>query len=239
MKPKEMKRFLILTAVFIMALSISASAKPDYYKLYGKLLQKTAYTYKIKTFFGTTSEERLLLNFESYDVSKGKYLAPNDQYRFAIFDLDGNGVKELLVRYNNPGGGSASHVFVFTIRKNKVKFVACQPCFHSPRGNISISQNKNIRVNTKKHAIINSHTESGTTYSQIYIYKNGKIRMLNALYGSDNVEVWTPDNHRIEYETDTQRKKAYNTLYNNYVKKGCKNLKLYKNTAKNRKKYLK
>jgi hypothetical protein len=153
------------------------------------------------------------------------YLGTTDlsKLEFAVFDINGDGVKELYLT-----GDDGYHANIYTYYKGKVKQI--DSAFS---GKYIYYRNANLVYSDTYHSSFDK------SYSKL---KNGKMVTLASAEGEITFD--ENDNQVITYSKYTVKgKTTTKAKYNAYVKKLKSGktkgkLKLYKNTQKNRNKYL-
>lgn len=161
---------------------------------------------------------------------------------FTTIDIDGNGIKELIVKEkfgNSPLWTCSPGTYIFTVKNNKVIYA----------GNTYLKQDTTatVQISKKYKAIFSCYPVASYTPAYFYTLKNGKLSCKMFFYaqygypdgklGNIPHEAWCKKvGYYINKKAVTQKK--YHTEYNKY-KKTLKKYKLYKNTASNRKKILK
>lgn len=155
------------------------------------------------------------------------YIVENDYKQFALADINGDGVKELFLKF-----GYEDELYVY--KSGKVVRI---DDFNYAWG-VTYYPNKNY-IFTQRVGIF----DDTTVYYRLT--KKGKIKALAGKYGSVSIEDGDIVNGRkVKYTYRVNGKKVTKKKYNAYVKKLKKNskklkLKYRENTYKNRKKYLK
>lgn len=161
---------------------------------------------------------------------------------FTTIDIDGNGIKELIVKEklgNSSFGPCSPGTYIFTVKNNKVVYA----------GNTCLKQDTTatVQISTKYKAIFSCYPVASYTPAYFYTLKNGKLSskmFFYAQYGYQNGKLGNiphePWCKKVGYYINKKAvtKKNYNTEYNKY-KKTLKKYKLYKNTPSNRKKMIK
>ncbi len=111
-----------LTSVCIQALfcvPAYAKAKTDY-TLYADFMAQDEFVYKMKKKDDSGNSRCGLTFFDTYGTARYE----RKMLHFCLLDLNGDGVKELIVaRMGSNWTPKAMTLYVFTIRNNKVKFV--------------------------------------------------------------------------------------------------------------------
>lgn len=164
------------------------------------------------------------------DVNKTK------NYRFAVYDVNGDGVKELFL--NNTAAASADgYVSVLTCKNGKIK---------------KLAPDMDYIVYKKSGIVQASYGHMGVERDTYYQLKNGKwvkkasgIQTDNNQLGEDSSKVLYKGKDYSYTECKVAGRDVSYKKYSSYLKKLLKHdtktvkLKYYKNTAANRSKYLK
>lgn len=149
---------------------------------------------------------------------------------FALIDIDSNGVYELLTKIGD------SNITLYTYRSDM---------------SLILSTNKDFKVYKNTGAFSVSLLNKTTVSDSYYSMNNGKIELLAKKEGSTKVNLVTnvkkPENRRtsyLPYLYVVEDEKVSFSEYSSYIKDietsyGVAKLAWHKNTAKNRRRYLK
>ncbi len=123
MKSVSQRMLNIALAFFVLpaALTATAEAAPKVsYKLYADFLKQDKFTYKLQKPLDTGDMTYALTFYDTY----GSKRYERKSISFCLIDLNGDGVKELVVARMKPNWTpKAMQLNIFTIRKGKVKLV--------------------------------------------------------------------------------------------------------------------
>jgi len=260
---KKKNIFLIFSIIMISLLAaVPVSAKPKYSKVYGNLLKKEKYEFNsgIK-YNGKTQKRSVYLNDIKYSYSlkyrkSVKTIVPwsDKSVKFQLLDLDGNGVKELIVRKEN-----TNHQFFyyfFTIKSGKLKYVPLvtdEDRFLYSEGVLKWNKSKKLlafRTTSSTSISGESHSDE---YTYFYKYNKGKLSMIKhtskstSSDGKVNYGIYDGNHNSIisgyktsswTEETFEAAKEQYDT-FNNYYKNAKKKVAGSANNPTNRTKKLK
>ena len=144
-------------------------------------------------------------------------------WEFAIFDIDHNGIKELIVT-----GDDMYHANIYAYLGGKVTLID-----RAFAGSYVYYKNKNL--------VFNSSAHSGFYPESYSVYKDGRMKVLANAEGEDD---FSGDTYKIKYTYYINGKKTTAKKYKAYVKQlksGATEGKLtfHKNTTVKRNKYIK
>lgn len=222
---KEMKKgsIIIICLVFAMSFSMNvcAASNPGSSKV--NSLYKT---------FLSGSEAKISNSYTNTICLKNAY--------FTSIDIDGNGVKELIVKEKSSSYGVCNPVaYVFTIKNKKVVYA----------GSTSIKQDysNSVQISRKYKSIYSCYPVASYTPTYFYTLKKGKLYNKKffyvqygygkSTYGDIPHESWCKSSGYF-----INKKKVPESKYNSEYQKYMKSLKKYllvANTERNRNRKLK
>lgn len=207
-KNGKWKRMLLLLIGVLFLLGTNASA--------ASTAQKKASLKAYKSFLARKS------TYARLTTRWGNSLTKINMNKFTLIDLDGNGIKELIVN-----DGKWDEIHVFTYKNKKVTYVGSDYHSYFP-----------VRYNKKYKGIAVYHTGAGGGGMGILSLRKGKLAERESITYASSVK-----NGKLKMSYRHNGKKISEKTYNSYVKKyESKNIKKYTmrtNTAKNRTKYVK
>ena len=174
-------------------------------------------------------------------MANQKRSIPLQKVYFTVVDIDGNGVKELIVKVGcrSKYGPCAPNAYIFTIKNNKIVY----------SGMTCLKQDNSatVQISKKYKSIFSCYPVASYLSAHFYTLKNGKLSDKKYFYRQNGYpngkidglphESWCK---KMGYYINKKKvsQKKYTTEYEKY-RKSLKKYKLYKNIALNREKYLK
>lgn len=254
MNKAEHRRMLLIMLLFVLPamLSVTVQAKTKVnYKLYSDFLKQNEFIYKLKKPSDNGDKTYGLTFYDTY----GSRRYERKSISFCLIDLNGDGVKELVVgRMASNWSPKAMILYVFTIRGGKVKFVR-----YKGTDDYSIrTKGQKLRFSERYQALYcpsliqnsDAYVEDETETWGLYSMKGSSMvrpryaesRLQHALDGSEKT-VRTYSYQALTTSSDLTEENVRSSAYAEYMDTFFKDLELksfrmYRNTAANRRKLL-
>ena len=163
------------------------------------------------------------------------FLKLNNYDWFLSLDINRDGIKELIVSFDQNKSWDDHTFYIYSVKKNRIAKIG------SVNESASLDENrgrKHIYYSKKYKAIRNTSTGAYSLAKALYQYQPKKGTLKSRYYCN---AVYNKYGFRLVGTSESDNHGVSDASYDAYVKKymnSCAKKYLYKNTARNRKKYL-